>query len=135
MGENLKEIRWKQRYSNFVSALTLLNQAVDQGDSLSMLESEGMVQRFEYTFELSWKTMKDFLESKGSTVPFPRDVIKEAFNTGMIQDGEQWLEMLDGRNLLSHTYNQQIFSTVVSKIRTQYLLKLNELQRWLQTKI
>jgi nucleotidyltransferase substrate binding protein (TIGR01987 family) len=107
---NGKEIRWKQRYSNLSKAFAQLKQAAEAISTLSELEKEGLVQRFEYTFELSWKTLKDYLESKGVMVSFPREVIKEAFANEVVVDGETWLEMLDNRNLMAHTYNEAIFN-------------------------
>ena len=78
--ENLKEIRWRQRYENLKRAYALYQEGV-QREELNRLEKEGLIQRFEYTFELSWKTLKDYLEAKGILVSYPRDVIKEAFTT------------------------------------------------------
>ena len=77
------DTRWQQRFDNLLKAFHLLQDAAT-AENLSALESEGLIQRFEYTFELSWKTLKHYLESKGVTVQFPRDVIKEAFRAGLI---------------------------------------------------
>lgn len=120
-----KHIRWQQRYSSFKKAFLLLDQSVKQFNSLSILEKEGMVQRFEYTFELAWKTLKDYMESKGFLEKYPRDVIKRAFETECIDDGEVWIEMLENRNLMSHTYNEVIFEKVVTKIAYEYYSQLN----------
>ena len=79
MSENPQDIRWKQRFQNFQNAFMQLDQAVSNVDKLSVLEKEGMVQRFEYTFELAWKTLKDFLEDQNVEAKFPREVIKKAF--------------------------------------------------------
>lgn len=78
MSENPQDIRWKQRFQNFQNAFMQLDQAVSNVDKLSVLEKEGMVQRFEYTFELAWKTLKDFLEDQNVEAKFPREVIKKA---------------------------------------------------------
>jgi nucleotidyltransferase substrate binding protein (TIGR01987 family) len=106
----LKGIRWRQRFENLRRAYTLFNEGA-KADGLNRLEKEGVIQRFEYTFELSWKTIKDYLESQGVVVSYPREVIKEAFAHGLVGDGELWMEMLEKRNLISHTYDEKTFET------------------------
>jgi nucleotidyltransferase substrate binding protein (TIGR01987 family) len=108
--DELKETRWRQRFSNLRRAYALYDEGV-RSKSLNRLEKEGLIQRFEYTFELSWKTMKDYLEGKGIATAYPRDTIKESFAHGLIEDGEVWMEMLERRNLLSHTYDEKAFET------------------------
>lgn len=131
------DIRWKQRFSNFSRAYVLLCEPFEQGAAtLSMLEREGAIQRFEYTFELAWKVLKDFLEAKGAAiVPLtPRQVIKDAFAAGIISDGQAWIDMLDQRNLLSNNYNEQVFSKAVDAIAQRYLPALAALHAWLKEK-
>ena len=128
---NEKDIRWRQRYENFLKAFNQLNQAIMAFDKLSDLEKEGLVQRFEYTFEIAWKTVKDFLESKGLTATFPRDVIKEAFANQVIMDGEVWIEMLNSRNLMAHTYEEEIFNQVVESIHKKYFPAIKQLVDYL----
>jgi len=99
------DIRWKQRYQNFEKAFKLLEGAVVR-TGLSDLEKAGVIQIYEFTFELAWKTLKDFLEEKGVMVKFPKDTIKEAFKYEIIDDGDLWMDMLEKRNLMSHTYNE-----------------------------
>ena len=89
-----KELRWRQRFENFEKAYSQLHAAIEIFDRLSNLEKEGLIQRFEYTFELAWKTLKDYLEANEVEVKFPRDVIKSAFHYELIQDGEVWMDML-----------------------------------------
>ncbi len=118
------DIRWKQRFNNFDRAFVLLRQALENGAAaLSPLEKEGVIQRFEYSFELAWKTVKDYLEEGGmDIVPLtPRQVIKEAFVAKVIADGQVWIDMLDHRNLLSHTYDQAVFSEAVDAIAASYV--------------
>ena len=106
------DIRWKQRFQNFDRGVVLLREALENGPSaLSALEKEGVIQRFEYTFELAWKTIKDFLEAGGLDISpiTPRQVIKEAFAAKVLADGQAWIDMLDHRNLLSHTYDHSVF--------------------------
>lgn len=115
-----KEIRWRQRFENFDKAHIKLRAAILDFEKLSILEKEGLVQRFEYTFELAWKTLKDYLESQEVTVKFPREVIKAAFHYELIQDGEVWMDILEKRNLLAHTYNEERFNLAVRKIKEEY---------------
>jgi nucleotidyltransferase substrate binding protein (TIGR01987 family) len=100
------EIRWKQRFQNFEKAIMLLQDAVNQSN-LSDLEKAGVIQFYEITFELAWKTVKDYLEDKNVEVKFPRDAIKEGFLYEIIRDGEIWLDMLQKRNLMSHSYDEK----------------------------
>jgi len=120
MTHNIEDIRWKQRFQNFKKAFQQFSDAVSCVDKLSVLEKEGMVQRFEYTFELAWKTLKDFLEAKNVDAKYPREVIKKAFEYEIIKDGETWLEMLEQRNLMTHTYSEEIFTKAVQMICGKY---------------
>ncbi len=129
-----KEIRWRQRFENFDKAFKRLEAAVSVFQSLSVLEKEGMVQRFEYTFELAWKTLKDYLEAKEVDARFPRDVIKAGFQYGVIQDGEVWMDMLEKRNLLAHTYNEERFNFAVMKIKDEYYAALAQVYGLLGSK-
>jgi len=119
-----QDIRWKQRFQNFESAYRLLAEAMADGaGGLSDLEKEGVVQRFEYTYELAWKTLKDYLENSGLVISpvTPKQVIKEAFAAKLIDSGDVWVQMLDHRNLLSHTYDRSVFDVAVSAIENDYL--------------
>lgn len=124
----MNDIRWKQRFDNFERAFILLRSAFDKEGEFSDLEKEGVIQRFEYTFELAWKTLKDYLEFSGIVIEetTPRKVIKQAFESKIINDGEQWINMLVRRNLLSHTYNQEIFDSSIELIKKDYLSLLEE---------
>ena len=100
------DIRWKQRFDNFDRAFVLLREVCDRGvDSLSQLEKEGAIQRFEVAFELAWKTLKDYLEESGIVVnPMtPRNVIKEAFAAKLLQDAKDaqvWIDMIDRKSVV-----------------------------------
>lgn len=128
--DNLKETRWRQRYKNFQRAFQQLTYAVDRIDSLDDLSKEGLIQRFEYTLELSWKTLKDYLEAKEVQVKFPKDVIRQAFQAEIIANGELWLEMLNNRNLFSHTYNEEIFNEAIHNIVQLYYKEIEELYKF-----
>jgi nucleotidyltransferase substrate binding protein (TIGR01987 family) len=99
---------------------------------LSQLEQEGVIQRFEYTFELAWKTMKDFLEESGVIITpvTPRQVVKEAFAAKVVADGQVWIDMLDHRNLLSHTYDFSVFEKAVQAIHSRYLPAMETLHEF-----
>jgi len=122
-----KEIRWKQRFVNFKKAFIKLKAAIDKFDELDDLAKEGMVQRFEYTYELAWKTQKDFIESKGEPEKYQKDVLKKAFQLEIIDNGEIWLDMLSKRNLMAHTYNETTFKEVVTDIITKYYPEIEKL--------
>lgn len=129
------DIRWKQRYQNFDRAIVLLREALDNGpDALNALEREGVVQRFEYSFELAWKTLKDYMEHAGFvfTTITPRQVIKDGFAAKIITDGQVWIDMLDHRNLLSHTYDLKKFEEAVIAVYRRYLPALEQLHDFLQ---
>jgi len=130
-------IRWKQRFENFGRAVVLLREPIEMGtDKLSALEKEGMVQRFEFALELAWKTLKDYLEYQGSVInPItPRNVVKEAFASRILKDGQIWIDMLDPRNLLSHTYDIKTFEDAVLSIRDRYHPAFEELHEWLMVR-
>ncbi len=118
-----KDIRWKQRLQNFTRAVKLLEEiATLQLEELSLLEKEGIVQRFEFTLELAWKTLKDKMEFDGLQLNMisPKVVVKEAYQAKYIGHIELWLEMIDVRNLLSHTYNFDVFEKILPDIQKKY---------------
>ena len=103
-----KDVRWQQRFSNYLKALAQLSKFIAKGDSLNELEEQGMIKAFEYTYELAWNTIKDFYESQGETdIQGSRDAFQLAFKRGLIDEGEIWMEMLKDRNRTSHTYNEK----------------------------
>ena len=132
------DIRWEQRFQNFDRAVVLLREPVERGvESLSTLEQEGMVQRFEFALELAWKTLKDYLEHEGTEINpvTPRNVIKEAFAARILADGQVWIDMLDHRNLLSHTYSPAVFEKAVEAIHTRYLSGIGNLHDFMQREV
>ncbi|MFH1715746.1 MAG: nucleotidyltransferase substrate binding protein [Planctomycetota bacterium] len=132
-----KNIRWKQRFENFESAFLLLKEAFEKDlAEMSDLEKEGVVQRFEYTFELAWKTLKDYLVYSGIVFDqiTPRRVIKEAFTARIIEDGQIWIDMLEQRNLMSHTYDKETFDGVIRNISQRYFTALEQVFTWLKQK-
>ncbi len=129
------DIRWKQRFQNFDRAFVLLRDALENGpDTLNQLEKEGVIQRFEFSFELAWKTLKDFMEQDGfvfATIT-PRQVLKDAFAAKILSDGQVWIDMLDHRNLPSHTYNLAKFEEAVKAVHERYLDAFDKLHEFLQ---
>lgn len=125
-----QQTRWHYRFANFSRAYSLLREALEDGaQPLNRLEREGVIQRFEYTFELSWKLLKDKLDHDGVVLPTitPRAVIREAFQSKLIDDCETWLKMLTDRTLMSHTYDFEKFEAVILTIRSEYLTILDAL--------
>jgi len=130
---NQKTIRWKQRFENFEKSYLLLKQSLEI-QTPSVVERAGIIQFFEITFELSWKLLKDYLESQNVDAKFPRDVIKEAFHYELIQDGDTWMVMLGDRNLTVHTYNETKAAEIESKIRNTFFPALDQLYRSMKEK-
>lgn len=125
-----EDIRWIQRFDNFIKAFSQLKEAVavSQQRSLSKLEEQGLIQAFEYTHELAWNTLKDFLESRGTLNLYgSKDVTRQAFKTGLIENGEAWMEMIKSRNLTSHTYDEATASQIVSAILGTYFAEFEVL--------
>lgn len=126
-----EDIRWKQRFSNYRKALGRLNEgvALSQQRPLSQLEKQGLIQGFEFTFELGWNVLRDFLRAQGTKEIFgSRDTIREAFNAGLIEDGDAWMEMLKDRNLTSHTYNEDVAEKISANIIRLHYSKLDKLR-------
>jgi nucleotidyltransferase substrate binding protein (TIGR01987 family) len=135
---NDQDIRWQQRFANFKRAFLLLREAMEQDiDKLNQLEKEGIIQRFEYTFELAWKVLKDRMEHDGLVIDkiSPKTVIKQAYAAKYINDAETWLKMIGDRNLMSHTYDFLKFEAVIKTIASDYLPMLQEWYLQLLTEI
>ncbi len=118
-----EDIRWKQRFDNYLRAFETLRRAVDlaRQRDLSELEQQGLIQGFEFTHELAWNVLKDYLEENGiSGIIGSKGATREAFKNGLIQDGESWMEMIRSRNLSSHTYNQDTAEEVVTNILLRF---------------
>ena len=133
-----KDIRWIQRFQNFDRAFLLLRSALEEGglEQMSELEKEGLIQRFEYSYELAWKTMNDYLEEQGTIINpvTPRNVIKEAFSAQIIADGQVWVDMMLHRNLLAHTYDFSKFKEVLDAVVERYLDAQEQLHEWFLTR-
>jgi nucleotidyltransferase substrate binding protein (TIGR01987 family) len=128
------DIRWIQRFSNFERAFLLLKEAL-KIEHPSIVERAGLIQFFEMAFELSWKLLKDYEETEGFIVKTPREAIKQAFQSGLISNGHEWIDALQDRNLTAHTYNQETAIAVEAKIRDKYFQLLLEIYEYFQNKI
>lgn len=114
-----EDIRWKQRFNNYLKALQTLTDAVKLAEEreLSTLEAQGVIQSFEFTHELAWNVLKDYLEYQGvSDIIGSRGAVREAFKNGLLEDGETWMTMIKDRNLSSHTYDLERAQEIVERI-------------------
>ncbi|MCD6533366.1 MAG: nucleotidyltransferase substrate binding protein [Deltaproteobacteria bacterium] len=129
--DELKSIRWQQRFYNLKRAFAQLQRGLAI-EKPSDIEQQGIIQSFEFTFELAWKTLKDYLESQGVACNFPREVIKQSFHYEIIMHGDVWLDMLGKRNLLSHTYDEKAAQEAYRLIKDIYFSKIAALMSRLQ---
>ncbi|MFI5140277.1 MAG: HI0074 family nucleotidyltransferase substrate-binding subunit [Sphingobacteriales bacterium] len=129
-----KDVRWKQRFQNFEKAFLFFETAVNK-ESYTPIEVGGLVQAFEFTFELGRKTIKDFLYEQGLSTNFPRETIKEGFQTKIIEDGHTWLHMLEKRNELSHTYNEAVAGQATEIIKHRYYQAIEQVYLFFKDKI
>lgn len=129
-----EDIRWKQRFSNFKRAFLLLRDALEgEISDLNQLEKEGVIQRFEYTFELAWKVLKDRMEYDGIILDriSPKTIARKAYESKYIENLETWFNMIGDRNLMSHTYDFAKFESIIKTIQSEYLDILDQLYIWL----
>ena len=126
-----QDIRWIQRLSHFNHAFDRMQDAVALAAKrdLSDLEQQGLIQSFEYTHELAWKTLKDFLEHRGTEALYgSKDVTRQAFSLGLIEHGDIWMDMIRDRNLTTHTYNEETAREIVETILNSYYSEFNAFQ-------
>ena len=124
------DIRWKQRLHNYNRALIQFNEAIElmQSRPLSNLEKQGLVQAFEFTHELAWKTLQDYFRYQGAADLYgSRDVFRKALEVGLISEGEKWFESIQSRNLTSHVYDERVVQDLIDEISVVYARLLNEL--------
>ncbi len=119
----MQDIRWKQRFDNFGKALQTLADAVALADqrALSNLEQQGLIQGFEFTHELAWNVLKDYLEEQGFVdIIGSKNATREAFKNALISEGQVWMDMIKARNLTSHTYNPEVAEGIAHDILTRF---------------
>ena len=129
--DDLKTIRWRQRFQNLDKASSQLRRGLAI-EHPSDIEQQGVIQSFEFTFELSWKTLKDYMEAQGLVCQYPREVIKQAFQNQIISDGEIWLDMLAKRNLLAHTYDEYLAIEAYRLIKESFAPQIELLVQWIR---
>jgi nucleotidyltransferase substrate binding protein (TIGR01987 family) len=130
-----KDIRWIQRFNNFSKAFAQLKDAVELAKQrpLSKLEEQGLIQAFEYTHEMAWNTMKDFLEERGvKNIYGSKDTTREAFKAGLLEPGDVWMEMIKSRNLTSHTYNEETAREIASATIHSYFDAFAEFHTYME---
>jgi nucleotidyltransferase substrate binding protein (TIGR01987 family) len=124
--------RWKERLKSYNKALLQLESALQQ-KQFSVLEKDGVIKRFEFTFELAWKTLQDKLYDQGYlSTKGPKPVIKQAFNNGIITDGQAWIDMLIDRNNPTHLYDESAAVSIFDRIQITYFALLQELKSKLE---
>jgi len=130
-----QDIRWKQRFQNFEKAFLRLSEAMDK-TVLNELERNGLIQRFEFTIELCWNTLKDYLEEEGVQFkPTPKETIRQAFKAQIISNGQPLIDGLNMRNELSHDYSEEKFKKSEETIRKSTFPAIQEVYLLFKSKI
>ncbi len=129
--------RWVQRFENLEKSVQNLEDTRDciKREGINKIYTMALIQAYEIAFELSWKTLKDYLEYNGITTDTPRETIKEAFAKNIISDGQVWIEMMEARNKTSHTYKEEFATELCNDILNTYIPKINILTEFLKGKI
>ena len=128
---NDQDIRWKQRFANYRKAVLQLQNAVELSHrrALSNLEKQGVIQAFEFTHELAWNLLKDYLQDQGNqNIRGSKDATREAFKVELISNGEQWMAMVQSRNLSTHTYDEHTANELAEAIVDRYYPLFAELR-------
>lgn len=130
-----KDIRWQQRFQNFSKAFGRLKEAMEE-ENLNELERNGLVQRFEFTLELCWNVLKDYLEAEGLQFkPTPKETIRQAFKSGLIHNAQILIDGLDIRNELSHDYSGEKFENSEVEIRDRVFPAIEDVHIFFLTKL
>ena len=121
--------RFEERKQDLINATNRLKEALNEEENEIMIDA--VLHRYEFTFELAWKTLKDYLEYLGITVNTgsPREVIKESFAHELISDGEIWIKMMLARNSLSHLYDEETSRQVYNEIKNEYIYQIETLEK------
>jgi nucleotidyltransferase substrate binding protein (TIGR01987 family) len=123
-----EDIRWKQRFQNYEKALTAIKNAIALAATreLTELEKQGLIQGFEFTLELAWNVMKDYLEEQGiNNIIGSKNAVRQAFAKGLIDNGQVWMDMIEDRNLASHSYDEATAENIVTSIINNYYHQFN----------
>lgn len=128
-----KDVRWIQRFNNFEKALNQLTKFIEKG-KLNEMERQGLIQAFEYTYELAWNSIKDYFESQGEVnIIGSRDAFRLAFKRGLVENGDVWMEMINSRIATSHTYNEDVAEQIAKDTETKYFGEFVKLHAKLKT--
>lgn len=131
----MDKAKLKEKLFNYARAVERLKESLDRDENDDIVR-DGVIQRFEFTYELSWKLLKAYLAYNGlADVRTPREAFKEAFATGLITEGDVWIEMLDDRNLTSHTYDEAEARRIFERIRNKYFEELSRLKETISREI
>jgi len=126
----------KLKVNNFNNALARLKEGIAKYDEADDLSRDGVIQRFEFTFELAWKTLKAVFEDEGLTgLNSPKTVLREAFAAELIKDDELWLAMLSDRNSTTHIYSEQLAIEICHNIQDKYVIELVNLLKEIKTRL
>ena len=132
------DTRWNEKLNDFGKALLRLNEAIDESknNSVSSTLKDGVIQRFEFCYEICWKLIKYYLENEGiQEAKSPKSTFREAFKIGIIEDGEVWIDMLNDRNLTSHVYDEEVAFDIYGKIISTYFKQMNDMHILLKSKV
>lgn len=126
--------RWSEKIKDLENAVSRLDEAIKDSKKIELSTlKDGVIQRFEFTLELSWKILKTYLVNEGiDCVNTPKSVIREAYKAGIIKNGEIWIEMIDDRNLTSHIYSQSMADDIYLRITKKYFKELELLFHYLK---
>lgn len=127
--------RFEERFQDYSNALNRLKDAIKEEATDIIID--GTIQRYEFTFELSWKVIKDYLEYNGITesINSPREIIKQAFQSNIIKDGDIWIQMMLDRNSLSHLYDEEKSRQIYDNIKAKYINEFEDLKEFLNSKL
>lgn len=124
----------KAKFEDFSRALNKLQIALEKNIEDDELYLDGLIQRFEFCFELSWKLMQSYLSYEGFEVNSPRSAIRKSFEAEIIFDAESWLDMLESRNLSTHTYNEETAKEIYKNVAEKYIFLLENFSETIKNK-
>ena len=128
-----QDVRWKQRFQNFEKAFFQLERFMAK-EILNEFEEQGLIHCFEYTYELAWNVMKDYLNYQGITeITGSIDAIRQAYNKGLIKQGKEWMQMVDDRIITVHSYNQETTKKIEKRIYKIYIPLFSNFYKQMKT--
>lgn len=126
--------RFDERKTDFINATNRLKEALQK--EVDDITIDGVLHRYEFTFELAWKTLKDYLEYLGvpSETGNPREILKESYAHKLIEDGDVWINMMLARNSLSHLYDEELSRKIYNNIKDKYIFEFEKLVKFIEYK-